>query len=106
MPANRESLLAGRNPAPLSEQEVRCATNTFLGLDGTAPVRYEADSRTRFRIVQDGDGGDDVAEILFGRICTLARALLTRIRRSACKQQPLMNYIMSPLSLARPNRDC
>ena len=66
MPANRESLPAGRNAAPLDPQEVRRAINTFLGLDGTAPVRYEAGARTRFSVTHDGNGGDDVEEILFG----------------------------------------
>jgi hypothetical protein len=39
---------------------------TFLGLNATAPVRYEAGARTSFRVTRDRNGGDDVEEILFG----------------------------------------
>ena len=41
MPANRESLLAGRRLAPLNQKEITRAINTFLGLDRAAPVRYQ-----------------------------------------------------------------
>ena len=64
MPANRESLLAGRNTQPLSSDEVRRATNTFLGLDPSAPIRHEATSRTRFRV--SNEESETVAEIVFG----------------------------------------
>ncbi len=62
MPANRGSLLAGRNAIPLDEREIRRALNTFLGLDGNAPVRHEPEARTRFRVVVE----EDLSEIVFG----------------------------------------
>lgn len=65
MPANRESLLAGRHAAPLNSEEVRRVINTFLGLDGTAPVRYENGARTRFRVVEE-EGAEPLIEIVFG----------------------------------------
>ena len=64
MPANRESLLAGRNNEPLSPDDVRRTINTFLGLDAMAPVRHEAAARTRFRVANEND--EVVAEIVFG----------------------------------------
>ena len=64
MPANRDLLLAGRNAAPLDDQAVRRAVNTFLGLDPTAPVRYEPGARTRFRVVAGEP--EEFAEIVFG----------------------------------------
>jgi len=64
MPANRESLLAGRNGAPLDPRDVRRATNTFLGLDSTAPVRYEEGARTAFRVTVEEV--EEVVEIVFG----------------------------------------
>jgi predicted SprT family Zn-dependent metalloprotease len=67
MPANRESLLAGRNATPLNDNDVRRATHTFLALDLDAPVRYEEGARTRFRVLAGGgEYGDDLAEIVFG----------------------------------------
>lgn len=64
MPANRESLLAGRNVKPLDLIEIRRVTNTFLGLDSSAPVRHEDGARTRFRVVQENN--EQVGEIVFG----------------------------------------
>jgi hypothetical protein len=64
MPANRESLLAGRRAAPLDQKEVTRALNTFLGLDRLAPVRYAEGARTAFRVVVEE--AEDVAEIVFG----------------------------------------
>lgn len=64
MPANIESLLAGRNMQPLSADEVRRVINTFLGLDPEAPVRHEEGARTRFRVFAEED--EQVAEIVFG----------------------------------------
>jgi hypothetical protein len=64
MPANRESLLAGRRLAPLSQKEITRAINTFLGLDRAAPVRYEEGVRTAFRVTIEDT--EDIAEIVFG----------------------------------------
>lgn len=62
---NRESLLAGRNTQPLSDNDVRRVFNTFLGLDSTLPVRYVAGCRTVFRVpAASPDGGD--CEVTFG----------------------------------------
>lgn len=65
MPANRESLLAGRNAHALLEADVRRAINTFLGLDAKVPVRHAQGSRTLFRLTND-ENGNEVAEIVFG----------------------------------------
>lgn len=59
-----DSLLTGRNAAPLTEREIFRATNTFFSLDRDAPVRYEPGARTRFRVEQTADG--ELAEIVFG----------------------------------------
>lgn len=64
MPNERQSLLAGRNRASLSPDEVRRATNTFLGLDKNVNVRYEANARTVFRVSRDESG--EYGEIVFG----------------------------------------
>jgi hypothetical protein len=64
MPANRESLLAGRNGAPLDQREVSRAINVFLGLDATAPVRYEEGARTRFHVSLEE--AEAIVEIVFG----------------------------------------
>ncbi len=63
--ANRESLLAGRNAQPLSDEDVRRVFNTFLGLDNTLPVRYEAGARTVFRVPARGPEPAD-CEVTFG----------------------------------------
>jgi hypothetical protein len=64
MPANRESLLAGRNNRPLDNDDIRRVTNTFLGLDATAPFRHEEGARTSFRINKETD--QEIGEIVFG----------------------------------------
>jgi hypothetical protein len=61
----RVSLLAGRNPAPLSPEDIRRAINTFLGLDQYVNVRYEEGGRTVFRIDRD-ESGEEYGEIVFG----------------------------------------
>jgi hypothetical protein len=62
---NRESLLAGRNAQPLSDDDVRRVYNTFLGLDPTLPVRYQAGTRTVFRVpAQQPELGE--CEVTFG----------------------------------------
>jgi hypothetical protein len=65
MPSERHSLLAGRNQAPLSSDEIRRATNTFIGLDPNVNVRYDSSARTAFRVGRD-EGGEDFGEIVFG----------------------------------------
>ncbi len=64
MPANRESLLAGRNQQPLSDNDVRRAINTFIGFEQKAPVRHDPLLRTSFRV--DVQNNEEVAEIVFG----------------------------------------
>jgi hypothetical protein len=64
MPANRESLLAGRNQQPLDPKEIRRALTAFIGLEQKAPVRYEEDARTRFRVEMHET--EELAEIVFG----------------------------------------
>lgn len=48
--ARPNSLLEGRNAAPLSEKEIKRASNTFIGFDQNVNVRYESGSFTRFRV--------------------------------------------------------
>jgi hypothetical protein len=64
MPTEKWSLLAGRNLAPLNPDEIRRATNTFLGLDNTVNTRYAPDKRTIFHVIQES--GEDYGEIVFG----------------------------------------
>jgi hypothetical protein len=64
MPANHESLLAGRNAQPLDAHMIRSATTAFMGLDALAPVKYEPEVRTQFRVRIQGDA--EIAEIVFG----------------------------------------
>src|SRR4051812_46479610 len=59
------SLLTGRNVAPLSEEQIRRAINTFLGLDRNVTVRYLENSPTVFRVSLDADG-HEYGEIVFG----------------------------------------
>lgn len=47
---NRFSLLAGRNTAPLTPDDIRRSLNVILGLDNEVPVRYEAGTRTIFKV--------------------------------------------------------
>jgi hypothetical protein len=58
------SLPAGRNQAPLSEDEVRRVTNTILGLDSTIPFRHGPGQRTRCRVFQEED--HEACEVVFG----------------------------------------
>jgi hypothetical protein len=59
------SLLAGRNQAPLSADDIRRATNTFLGLDSGVNVRYEPTVRTVFRVDRE-ESGEEYGEIVIG----------------------------------------
>jgi|SRR6266852_4162157 len=65
MPANRESLLAGRNNQPLTEDAAFRVISIFYFLDRNVPVRYEPDQRTCFRVTV-GENGAENAEIVFG----------------------------------------
>ena len=49
----------------MSEAEIRRASTTFLGLDKTVNVRYEAGSTTRFRVVADEQTGEEYGEVVF-----------------------------------------
>ena len=62
--ARPNSLLDGRNNAPLTEKEIKRASNTFIGFDQTVNVRYEAGSSTRFRVCED-EAGEEYGEIIF-----------------------------------------
>ena len=65
MPNERMSLIAGRNQAPLTEEQVRRVTNTFLGMEPLVPTRYEGSSRTVFRVSRDC-ADNEFGEIVFG----------------------------------------
>lgn len=58
------SLLAGRNVAPLVDQEIRRVSSVFLGLDRNVNARYEVGETTRFVVSQD-HYGQDFGEIVF-----------------------------------------
>src|SRR5262245_13003469 len=64
MPKNRGSLLAGRNRAPLSTEEIRRASNTFLGLDRSVNARYDPTVQSVFRVCMDA--GEEYGEVVFG----------------------------------------
>lgn len=59
-----QSLLDGRQVAPLTEAEIRRASSTFMGLDNQVNVRYEARSTTRFVTGMD-ESGEEFGEIIF-----------------------------------------
>lgn len=65
MTIKRTSLLAGRNQAPLSSEDVRRAINTFLGLDPTVNVRYEESEPTVFHVSYE-ESGEEFGEIVCG----------------------------------------
>jgi hypothetical protein len=60
-----QSLLAGRNTAPLSQQEEQRVSNTIMGLETKINFRVVSGESTRFRVFNDEDGME-VAEIIFG----------------------------------------
>jgi hypothetical protein len=66
MPRQTTSLMTGRNTAPLSQSDVRRATNTLMGFDSTVDIRYTPDNRTVFRVSIDDDTGEEFGQILFG----------------------------------------
>lgn len=63
-PLTKISLLEGRNQAPLSEHEVRRASNTFLGMDNKVNARYVGNTSTRFIAGVDSEG-QEYGEIVF-----------------------------------------
>jgi hypothetical protein len=65
MPQNKKSLLAGRQQAPLSPDEIRRASNTFLGFERSVNARYEQTARTAFW-VREEESGEQFGEIVFG----------------------------------------
>jgi len=65
MPNEKSSLLAGRNTAPLSPEEIRRAINTFLGLDNHVNAKHDPGARTAFHVREDESGGH-YGEIVFG----------------------------------------
>ena len=64
MQKGKLSLLAGRNRAPLTADEIRRVANTFLGLDSTVNTRYDEASATAFHEV--ADSVEVYGEIVFG----------------------------------------
>lgn len=62
----RPSLLAGRSNRPLDDRQIRAVAETFAGLDYHAPIRYEENSPTSFRVEEDELEGR-VGVIVYGR---------------------------------------
>jgi len=60
----RHVLLTGRNNAPLTDEQVKRASNTFLGMDNGVNARYEPGQPSVFHVVNDG--GEQYGEIVFG----------------------------------------
>jgi hypothetical protein len=65
MPSKGSSLLAGRNKAPLTPEQIKRATNTFLGFDNSVNTRYDPNASTAFRVTTD-ENGTQFGEIVFG----------------------------------------
>ena len=59
-----QSLLDGRQVAPLTDAEIRRASSTFMGLDNKINVRYEAQGSTRF-VTGTNEFGEEFGEIVF-----------------------------------------
>jgi len=58
--------MAGRNLAPLSEDDVRRVIDTFLGMGSNINTVHEARRRTVFRVQRDKETGELYGEIVFG----------------------------------------
>lgn len=58
------SLIAGRNTAPLTEHEISRATNTLVGIDNTVSFVFEVGQNTRFRVTSPN--GEEIGEIVIG----------------------------------------
>ncbi|WP_367873318.1 hypothetical protein [Luteolibacter sp. Populi] len=65
MSENAPSLLAGRNSAPLTQEQIHRASQTFLSLERRINARHEAGRRTVFRVAID-DEGHQYGEVVFG----------------------------------------
>jgi hypothetical protein len=61
----RHILLAGRNIAPLTDVQIKRASNTFLGMDNEVNARHEPGHPTVFHVVTE-EGGEQYGEIIFG----------------------------------------
>jgi hypothetical protein len=57
-------LLAGRNVAPLTEEESRRVANTFLGMDSLVNFKYEPQEETRCRVYREDK--ETICEIVYG----------------------------------------
>jgi len=66
MPNETSSLLGGRNKNPLTPEEVRRASNVFLGLDAKVNAVYDQGSKTAFRVSVDSSTAEKFGEIIFG----------------------------------------
>jgi hypothetical protein len=64
MARQNASLQAGRNARPLDEGEVQRVLSVFFNLDRASNVRYDQNSRTLFRPLNEG--GEINHEIVFG----------------------------------------
>jgi hypothetical protein len=102
MTIKKTSLLAGRNQAPLSSEDTRRATNTFLGLDQYVNVRYEEAARTVFR-VERGESGEEYGEIVFGPDIYPGRSVVDPIRLSAYKRLRHTNSLTTIDGEIRPS---
>lgn len=65
MSQKRPSLLGTRNGAQLTSDEIRRASNTFLGLDKNVNVRHDPTARSVFRVSLD-EAQEQFGEIVFG----------------------------------------
>lgn len=60
----QESLLPGRSTSPLTEQQIRAVSSTFLGLDPEVPARHNPGHKTCFSVVEED--GEEVGVVYFG----------------------------------------
>lgn len=65
MASQRRSLLAGRNRAGLTREEIRRVTTIFLGLDRNVNARHEPGAQTAFH-VSLSEEGEEIGEVVFG----------------------------------------
>lgn len=61
----RHILLTGRNHVPLTDEDIRRAILTFLGMEPTVNVRYDPSSPTVFQLATEASG-EEYGEIVFG----------------------------------------
>jgi hypothetical protein len=60
------SLIAGRNPAPLTEKEVQRVTDTAFAYEPTVTFKYDATATTAFHVRVDPLTNDEYGEVVFG----------------------------------------